>query len=148
MGRQVPPSNDFPTFFTGLGLAKMPDYSTPDDSKQHGSTMDCDSKHKHEHKHDDNTNDNKIVSGSSIDPNSNEPNPTSTTGLPTIARRRFRSPIRRDPDNNSIFERDVPSSTTTAGKPTTVGDIVAQYLQQKTASRKRAMRPRTSRGAN
>jgi hypothetical protein len=47
---------------------------------------------------------------------------------------------------SSIFERDDPPRVTTR-EPITVGDIVANYMKQRAASRKRAMRPKTSRGA-
>ena len=82
----------------------------------------------------------------SIPKNYNYPTPTSTGVLPAIAKRRFHGHKAVKP---SIFERDDPSaSSDPTENPITVGDIVARYLQQRAASRKRASRPRTSRGYN
>jgi hypothetical protein len=64
-------------------------------------------------------------------------------------RRDFRSPMRRGskvPKTPSISERDDPSATSGSNKPITVGDVVAHYLKQGAASRKCAMRTKTSRG--
>jgi hypothetical protein len=109
------------------------------------TTMDCDHKSK---------SDSKSTSKDDINnpatplrfPDTMTPTPTTSTGLPTISRRRFRSPMKRDGKvSPSIFERDDPHSTR---EPITVGDIVADYLKRRAATRKRAMRPKTSRGAN
>jgi hypothetical protein len=118
----------------------------------HDSTMDCESKSKSQ-KDDGKTNVEQYdYTGVSLPVNSN-PNPTSTAPgpgpAPVIARRRFRSPMRRDRgDRPSIFERDDASSTAASENPITVGDIIESYLRQRAAARKRAPSPRTSRNFN
>jgi hypothetical protein len=116
----------------------------------HDSTMDCESKSKSQ-KDDGNTNVEQYdYTGVSLPVN---PNPTSTAPgpgpAPVIARRRLRSPMRRDRDNRpSIFERDDASSTPASENPITVGDIIGSYLRQKAAARKRAPSPGTGRNFN
>jgi hypothetical protein len=119
--------------------------------------MDCDSKPKSHYKSNgnDKSNDYQLVGASTIKPNSNS-NPTTTTTAtspgpaPAIARRRFRSPMRRDNDDPpSIFERDEAPTTGASGKPITVGDVFDYYLNHpKAAAQKRAPRPRTTRNFN
>jgi hypothetical protein len=114
--------------------------------------MDCDTKSKGEdgdhkddnHKDDDHKDSDNTDDGKQGDNNS-DPNEgfVSFSGLPSIARRRSRSPTRRKSNKvpPSIFDRD-DTPRATIPEPT-VGDIVADYLKQRTASRKRAVEPET-----
>ena len=70
---------------------------------------------------------------------------TGITLLPLrTARQGPASPMRRGTSPLSIFERDDTSGKKT---PITIGAVL-DYLRQRSGSRKRAMRPRTSRRAN
>jgi len=72
--------------------------------------------------------------------------PTNTGPGPAIARRHFRSRMRRDSKASpSILERDDPA-TVASKNPITVEDLLDHLIGQRAASRKRAERPRTSRG--
>ena len=110
--------------------------------------MDCGSKSKSK------SHDNTFDALHSTTSDSTPPNPTSTTTspLPAIARRHFRSPMRRaNKDSLSIFERDDAPTTAASGNPITVGDVLGYYLKatnQKAPARKRAPSPRTSRDFN
>jgi hypothetical protein len=145
-----------PEMFDNFGLsAPTSDDSppSPDSNSElptHSSTMDCDSKSK-SHKDGDQANDDQYYSTTSN--TKPDPNPTATTTspgpAPVIARRHFRSPMRRGNNNSpSIFERDDPPTTGASGKPITVGDVFDYYLNHGAAARKRAPRPRTTRNFN
>jgi hypothetical protein len=115
-------------------------------ARDDGVAMDCGSNSKSNSKSTSKGNMSPDPTIVSIPKNYMYPTATSTGVLPAIAKRRFHGHKKVKP---SIFERDDPSaSSDSTKKPITVGDIVANYLQQRAASRKRASRPRTSRGYN
>ncbi|KAF8495777.1 hypothetical protein F5888DRAFT_539797 [Russula emetica] len=140
-GRQQPSPDEIgPITPVGFGLVSPPGNSGP--PSQSSTTMDCDDdKHKH---HDKTDNDQNSASPTIANMNL-EPTPTGPG--PAIARRRFRSPTRRD-RKPSIFERDDAPTTGASTPPITVGDIINHYLGQRAAARKRAQSPRTSRDFN
>ena len=71
---------------------------------------------------------------------------TNTGPGPAIARRHFRDRMRRNNKASpSILGRDDPA-TIASNNPITFGDIVDHLIRKRAASRKRAERPRTSRG--
>jgi hypothetical protein len=174
MGRQNP--NDF---YMGIGPAVPPPHPHPphstgdspsDDSdkpSQDSTAMGCDndsdpSSNAWQAAIDENGTTDNNSKNTNPGTTGNSKNPNSTTspvsgGPPAIAKRRFRSSMRRSngkvskTSKPSIFEREGPSSPTiTAREPATIGDIVTRYLEQRAALRKRAngaMSPRTSRGA-
>ena len=129
----------------GIGPVVTPQVLNDDSTK---STMDCDSKDKDKDKKKDSE---KTVYGVPISELNLTPTSssvtTSTGPAPAVARRHFRSPMRRSGrDSPNIFERDDAPTTAASGNPITVADVLRNYLQQRAASRKRAMSPKTSRG--
>ncbi|KAF8495776.1 hypothetical protein F5888DRAFT_1804747 [Russula emetica] len=140
MGRQQPPA---PGFSNGPGPALDLIPTSDGGPSSPSSTMDCEDKSKH-HDHDKN-NDNQ---DSPTTVNQIQSQTAVTPGLgPAIARRRFRSPMRRD-NKPSIFERDNAPTTGAPSNSITVSDVINYYLGQKAAARKRAQSPRTSRDFN
>jgi hypothetical protein len=118
------------------------------------TTMDCDPEDKGRHHKDDNHKDDHDNSNNN-NVNGNNPNNfvyanLATPVLPTIARRRIRGSTsrHRKPKTPSIFERDDPSTTKVSNNHDRIADAVVNYLKQRAASRKRAMKPKTSRGTN
>ena len=115
--------------------------------------MDCDPEHKgHHHKDDDHKDDHD--NNNNDDDGGNNPNNfvysnLATPDLPTIARRRIRgSTSRHSTKTPSIFERDDPSTANMSNNHNRIADAVANYLKERAASRKRAMKPKTSRETN
>ena len=137
--------------WTGESRGTGPEYIPPKTASSsqpadNGSPPpDCGSMPSKDDKSDSKAKDTLLVSGATPIIATAAPTKTST-GPGPAARRHFRGSMRRDSKASpSILGRDDPA-TIASNNPITVGDIVDHLIRQRAASRKRAERPRTSRG--
>ena len=135
--------------YWGVGPALPPSYQTDSHPSGKDSTPpDCGSKSKpppHSDDKSDSKGNSPHVTGATPVTDTTA-KPTNNGPGPAIARRHFRGRMRRDSKASpSILGRDDPA-TIASNNPITVGDIVDHLIRKRAASRKRAERPRTSRG--